>query len=78
MGKVIEVDFLFRRLCKDITAFYDNYYFGQDIDKRKNVHLAMLQERYTSTKFSTDPILRGEQIKDFLTLIQGSVDGYTF
>ena len=78
MGKVKKVDFLFERLCRDVGSFYDKYYFGMDKDKRKNVHLMMLQEKYEGVKFSDDPAEWEEEVKIFLELVQRNVDGYTF
>ena len=78
MGEVIKVDFLFRRLCKDVSNWYDKYYFGRDKEQRKNIHLMILEDKYYARSFSTDPVERDREVKSFLGVVQNSVDGYTF
>lgn len=78
MVGVIHVDFIFARLCRDISRWYDKYYFGTDVDQRKSVHLTIMEEKYAPTRFSSDPVKRDEQIGEFLTMVQRNVDGYNF
>lgn len=68
--EVIHVDFLFARLCRDISKWYDEHYFGKDLEHRKNTHLMVMQEKYESTTFSDDPVKREEEIIAFLTMVQ--------
>ena len=78
MSKVIKIDFLLNRLCRDVSSFYNKYYFGKDAEKRKGVHVMVLQEKYSTTKFSDDPQVKEGEVKQFLELVQRNVNGYTF
>ncbi len=78
MSKLINVDFLFERMSKAISSFYDRYYFGRDKEHRKEVHLTQLREEYTTRHFSNNPIILEKEIKIFLTSVQGKVDEYIF
>lgn len=70
MSVVIHVDFLFARLCRDISKWYDEHYFGKDLEHRKNTHLMVMQEKYENSIFSDIPELLEEEVKDFLTKVQ--------
>ena len=76
MSKVIKVDFLFERLCRDVSSFYDKYYFGRDKDNRKGTHLTILKDKYLDKSFSTNPVVLEREVKNFLQLVQNYVDGY--
>jgi len=76
MGEVIHVDFLFVRLCRQISRWYDKYYFGKDIEARKQNHLSLMQVKYEEQAFSEDHDTREEEIKAFLTMVQRNVEGY--
>lgn len=78
VAKIITVDFLFKRLCQDVSDWYDKYYFGRDKEQRKNIHLMILEDKYYARSFSTDPVERGKEVRLFLEVVQNSVDGYTF
>ena len=79
MGQVIKVDFLFARMCRDIKYWYDKYYFGTDKETRKYKHLNRLEAIYgalTPDYWLEDPIARQQQYEEFLTFVQGRVNGY--
>ena len=76
MSKVINIDFLFHRLCRDIRRWYEKYYFGRDIETRINIHLMVLKEKYDDKVFSLHPELRQKQVEEFLEIVQRNVDGY--
>ena len=76
MGEVIVVDFLFARLCRDVSRWYDKYYFGKDRDIKKNNHLMMLESKYTADRFTGKGEAREVQVAEFLTYIQREVDNY--
>jgi len=77
MGEVIHVDFLFARLCRDVSRWYKKYYFGKDIDKRINLHLMVLQEKYDESKFTREkPEALEKEVVEFLTMVQNVTNGY--
>lgn len=75
---VIHVDFLFARLCRDVSRWYDENYMGKDKELKKNIHLTVLQHKYETRtdEFSTDPVIKQKEVELFLTMVQRSVDGY--
>jgi len=76
MGEVIIVDFRFARLCRDVSRWYDKYYFGKDRDIKKNNHLMMLESKYTADRFTGKGEEHEVQVAEFLTYIQREVDNY--
>lgn len=73
---IIQVDFLFARLCRDVSNWYTNHYQGLDLDRKKNIHLMLMQERYDRREFSNDPAELEMQIVAFLTKVQQEMNGF--
>ena len=76
MGELIVVDFLFARLCRDISKWYDRYYYGKDKEIKKNNHLMVMESKYTADRFTGKGEEHEVQVVEFLTHIQREVDNY--
>ena len=79
MGQVIKIDFLFARMCRDIKKWYDKYYFGTDKETRKRIHLDRLEAAYMALApdyWLEDLTASQQQYEEFLTFVQGRVNGY--
>ena len=79
MAEIIIVDFLFARMCRDIKSWYDKYYLGIDKEEKKYEHLNRLEVLYETLDISTwdeNPVLLNQQVEEFLTYVQGKVNGY--
>ena len=65
------MEFLLRKLIRDVTWFYDQYYRGDPYVKC--LHLVFLEEMYDPDRFANTANLAEERIA-FLTEVQEEVD----
>ena len=64
------MDFLLRKLIRDVTGFYDHYYMGDPCVKC--IHLVFLEEMFYPERFKNTIDLSAERIA-FLTEVQEEV-----
>ena len=65
------MDFLLRKLIRDVTWFYDQYYMGDLYVKC--IHLVFLEEMFDPKRFKNTRDLSAERIA-FLTEVQEEVN----
>jgi hypothetical protein len=65
------MDFLLRKLIRDVTLFYDQYYRGDPYVRC--LHLVFLEEMFNSERFKNTTNLAAERIA-FLTEVQEEVN----
>jgi hypothetical protein len=65
------MDFLLRKLIRDVTWFYDQYYMGDPCVKC--IHLVFLEEMFDPERFKNTTDLAAERVT-FLTEVQEQVN----
>ena len=73
-GLVIKVDFIFARLCRDISKWYDEHYHGMGKNAKKNNHLMVLEYKYNADRFAGTGAELDAQITEFLIYLQKEVE----
>jgi hypothetical protein len=65
------MEFLLRKLIRDVTLFYDQYYRGDPYVRC--LHLVFLEEMFNPERFENTANLSAERVA-FLTEVQEEVD----
>ncbi|MDH4204608.1 MAG: hypothetical protein OEV45_03675 [Desulfobacteraceae bacterium] len=65
------MEFLLRKLIRDVTWFYDQYYMGDPYVRC--LHLVFLEEMFNPERFKNTANLAAERVA-FLTEVQEEVD----
>ena len=68
------MDFLLRKLIRDVTSFYNQYYRGDPCVKC--IHLVFLEEMFDPERFKNTSDLAAERVA-FLTEVQEEVNKTT-
>jgi hypothetical protein len=68
------MDFLLKKLIRDVTWFYDQYYRGDPCVKC--IHLVFLEEMFDPERFKNTADLAAERVA-FLTEVQEEVNNTT-